>query len=96
MEAAWKPSVEDIAAYSGKYFSEELETYYSIVLNDSNNLVLRHRRIEDNLLKEAKPDMFNGSMPISVINFVRDNQGQVTGFKASNGRTTDVWFAKMK
>lgn len=95
-EAAWKPSTEDIAAYPGRYFSEELETYYSIVLNDSNRLVLRHRRTDDNLLKEAKPDMFNGSMPISVISFTRDGQGNITGFKASNGRTTDVWFTKLE
>lgn len=95
-EATWKPSTEDIAAYPGRYFSEELETYYSIVLNDSNKLVLRHRRTDDNLLKEVKTDMFNGSMPISVISFTRDGQGNITGFKASNGRTTDVWFTKLE
>jgi len=95
MEQAWHPSPEDIAAYTGKYFSEEMEAFYTVLLNDDKKLTLRHRRSGNIILLETKPDVFNGSLPMSVINFVRDDRGRVTGFKASNGRTTDVWFSKM-
>lgn len=95
MENAWKPSPEDIVQYSGRYFSEELETFYNIVVDDNNKLVLRHRRNGDILLGESKPDLFNGKMPMLIVKFIRDDQGKVTGFKASNGRTIDVWFKKM-
>ncbi len=91
---AWKPSAEDVAAYSGRYFSEELETWYTVTVNEENQLVLRHRRSGDTLINPNKPDHFNGSMPMAVVNFVRDEQNRVTGFKASNGRTTNVLFVK--
>jgi CubicO group peptidase (beta-lactamase class C family) len=96
MGDAWNPSGDDIAAYSGRYFSEELETWYTVTLNDENQLVLRHRRSGDIQIKPNKPDHFNGSMPIAVVNFVRDEQNRVTGFKASNGRTTNVLFVKQE
>ncbi len=94
-ENIWQPSPDDIAQYTGKYFSEELETFYTIDVGEDNKLLLRHRRTGDIILGESKPDVFNGKMPILVVKFMRDAQGKATGFKASNGRTIDVWFEKM-
>ena len=48
-----------------------------------------------NVLDANKPDSFNGNQAVSVVNFLRDDQGQITGFKASNGRTLNVLFSKM-
>jgi hypothetical protein len=42
MEVQWQPSEEEITSYTGKYFSEELESYYTVTLNDDKKLVLRH------------------------------------------------------
>jgi CubicO group peptidase (beta-lactamase class C family) len=95
MEVQWQPSEEEITSYTGKYFSEELESYYTVTLNNDNKLVLRHRRTGDIMLKENKRDEFNGTMPISVVSFVRDKENRITGFKASNGRATNVLFVKM-
>jgi hypothetical protein len=48
------------------------------------------------LLKENKRDEFNGSMPISVVSFIRDTENKITGFKASNGRAKNVLFVKLQ
>ncbi len=95
MEEAWKPSPEELSSYKGRYFCDELETFYLVEVNDSNRLVLRHRRIGDIELKANKPDSFNGTSTVSVVNFIRDDNGQITGFKASNGRALNVVFSKM-
>ncbi len=94
MDVTWNPSPEEIAMFSGRYYSEELETFFNITSNAENKLVLSNRRMGDIILRESKPDVFNGTMPVSMVNFIRDNEGRITGFKASNGRTTDVLFTK--
>ena len=90
----WHPSAKEIEMYSGRYYSEELETFYLVTSDKDANLVLKHRRSDDNVLHESKPDVFNGKMPVSMVTFIRDNKGQITGFKASNDRTSNVLFTK--
>lgn len=94
-EASWEPTPKELESYTGRYYSEELETFYVVAVNDSNQMVLRHRRAGDIVLDANKPDSFNGSEKISMVNFIRDSQGLITGFKASNGRTLNVLFTKM-
>ncbi len=92
--ATWHPSAEEIEMYSGRYYSEELETFYLVTSDDDGKLVLKHRRSDKIVLRESKPDVFNGKMPVSLVTFIRDNEGRITGFKASNGRTNNVLFTK--
>ena len=40
------PSLESLADYTGKYFSEELETFYTLTVKDSS-LTALHRNMED-------------------------------------------------
>ena len=40
--AAWKPTAADLGQFVGRYFSEELETFYTIAL-EHDTLVVRHR-----------------------------------------------------
>ncbi len=89
----WAPDEEALSAYVGRYFSEELETYYSVAIEDSA-LVMRHRRLEDIELTPGTEDNFTAGFPIAQVAFSRDDDSRVTGFKASSGRTRDVWFAK--
>jgi CubicO group peptidase (beta-lactamase class C family) len=92
-DEAWAPDVQALTAFVGRYFSEELETYYSVAIEDSA-LVMRNRRLEDIDLTPAKEDTFTGGFPIAQVVFSRDDDGRVTGFDASNGRTRDVRFTK--
>lgn len=91
----WNPGAEELAEYEGRYFSEELETYYTVVVRDST-LVVQHRRLEDIDLKAGTVDHFTAGYPLAQLEFSRDDAGQLTGFEASNGRTRDVWFEKLE
>jgi CubicO group peptidase (beta-lactamase class C family) len=93
-EPAWKPSDEDIKMYVGRYFSPELEAIYNVALNDEGKLVLQHRRYDDFPINADSKDVFTASFPIPNLTFVRDENGVVTGFNASSGRSTDVLFEK--
>ncbi len=94
-EEAWVPSEEDRAAYTGRYFSEELETFYTIVVQDSN-LVLQHRRMDDITLEPTDKDKFNGGFPIAEVTFERDDADAIVGFSVANGRTRGVKFEKQE
>jgi CubicO group peptidase (beta-lactamase class C family) len=93
-EPAWKPSEEDISMYTGRYFSEELEAFYSIAVNSDDELVLRHRRMDDMVLTAVKKDEYTATFPIPELKFIRNEKGEVTGFDASSGRSKGIIFEK--
>ncbi|MEZ4588913.1 MAG: serine hydrolase [Gemmatimonadales bacterium] len=89
---AWKPTAADLRQFEGRYFSEELETFYDVSL-ESDTLVVRQRRREDSKLAPGEMDRFAGG----GLNFAfeRDRNGQVIGFYVANGRTRDVRFERV-
>jgi len=89
----WEPTAEEMQAYSGRYYSEELQTFYTVAIEDSN-LVLQHYRLDDMAMTPGDVDSFSAGFPIAEMEFIRNEEGRVTGFKASNGRTRDVLFEK--
>ena len=89
---AWAPGAEELADFAGRFFSEELETFYDIVLEDGE-LALHHRRLDRATLTPGEEDHFSGGS-FSFL-FERDRNGQVIGFYLSNGRTRDVRFARV-
>ncbi len=86
-----EPATINFAEYVGSYFSEELETFYRVVEEDSK-LVLQHRRWDDIALTHTTGERFSGGFPIAEVEFKRDDSGEILGFSAGNGRTRDVWF----
>lgn len=91
-EAPWAPSADDLEVYAGRYFSEELEAFYTLVVED-DTLKIEHRRFEVGL-KANKEHEFTGGNPVAKVEFVTDDDGNVTGLKASSGRTRNIWFAR--
>ena len=89
----WTPSEEDLSIYTGRYFCEELETFYSVDLEEGS-LVIRHRRLEDIILSPSEKDKFVGEFPVANADFHRNEAGKVIGLNASNFRTRNVWFEK--
>ncbi|MFO7977446.1 MAG: serine hydrolase domain-containing protein [Bacteroidales bacterium] len=80
--------------YTGRYFSEEIQTHYTVVLEE-DSLYLRHYQMEDDLQMNATTeDTFSSAFPITSMHFVRGENGEITGFKASSGRTRGVLFEK--
>jgi len=91
--AAWEPTTEDLADFEGRYFSEELETFYTVALEDEA-LVVHRRRIDDATLSAGEEDAFSGGG--LNYSFERDRNGVVIGFYISNGRARDLRFERAR
>ncbi len=94
-EPLWTPEEEDLAMYTGRFFSEELEAFYTIVADEDGKLIMHHRRLDDIPLKAESKDYYTGSFPIMNLKFVRDDNDKVTGFNASSHRATGIFFEKL-
>jgi len=84
----------DLASYTGRYFSEEMETFYDLSVEDGK-LVIRHRRFGPVALTHTSGDSFSATLPVSSVVFKRDAQGNITGFDAGNGRARGIVFTKV-
>ncbi|MDT0677519.1 serine hydrolase [Autumnicola musiva] len=92
---SWKPQPEELKEYTGKYYSDEIETIYSINIEDEKLMLHNYQIAGPMPLNPADKDSFGSTFPISDLSFVRNEQGEISGFKASNGRTIGVFFRKM-
>ncbi len=90
---AWEPAEEDLADFAGRFFSDELETFYAFTVEDGT-LVLHQRRLDRAELEPGEEDRFSGG-GLSFA-FERDRNGQVIGFYLSNVRTRDVRFGRVR
>ena len=89
------PSKVNLTEYTGDYYSPELSTTYSILV-ESGKLIARHFRTGDVHLTAIKPDQFTGDRwYFGNIEFVRDNNNAITGCKVSTGRVRNLKFEKM-
>ena len=84
----------DLTKFVGRYFSEELETYYDLRVEEGK-LVIRHRRFGPVTLTHTSGDTFSGTLPVTQLVFKRDAAGNVTGFDAGNGRARGIVFQKV-
>ena len=84
---------EALADFEGRYFSDEVETFYTIVMQDGE-LVMQQRRLDDATLTPGQPDTFSGGG--FTFRFERDRNDQVIGFYLSSGRTRDVRFGRVR
>jgi hypothetical protein len=88
----YEPGLEELMAYTGRYFSPELDVFYKLELQDST-LVLRIRNTNKIKLSSLKKDLYKGDVFfIGEMAFQRDKGGQVRGFELSNGRTKGIRF----
>ncbi|MBL7865079.1 MAG: beta-lactamase family protein [Cyclobacteriaceae bacterium] len=86
-----KSSVK-LADYTGTFYSDELMTSYTLVV-EKDTIRGKHQRHDDlNIIPKA-PDTFETRFLGDLV-FVRDRGGKVTGFKASNGRVRNLAFKK--
>jgi CubicO group peptidase (beta-lactamase class C family) len=93
--AAWTPSATELQAYTGVYYSSELETRYEVVVQNGN-LTARHRRNGDIAMRPVRADNFRApAWYFSEIKFERDASGKVTGMRVSAGRVRNLWFQRL-
>ncbi|HQU85856.1 MAG TPA: serine hydrolase domain-containing protein [Pyrinomonadaceae bacterium] len=86
----------DLNDYEGKFYNDELEAIYTAKIVNGKLFLfhIRHGEIE---LNDAGKDKFTGRIEFPVeIEFVRNENGLITGFKVSNFGAKNVKFEKMK
>lgn len=87
-------SFDDMEEYTGRFFSEEIETIYDVAIVDSG-LVIQNYQMEDDLqLSAGSSDSFSSEFPLAEVKFNRNEKGEIIGFGASNGRVRGVVFDK--
>jgi hypothetical protein len=89
----WKPSADDLAAFAGRYYSEELGTEYRFEVVDGR-LGFRHRKLPDGVLDPTFENAF--TLRGRTLVFERGADGRVAGFRMSDGRVYDVAFARVE
>ena len=88
-------STDQLNAYSGRYFSEELEVFYDLRVADEG-LEIHHMGMAPISLTHRSGDDFSGSaFFVATISFERDASGGITGFTVDNVRTKGVRFSKV-
>jgi len=88
----WVADPKLFTQYTGTYYSEELAAEYKIYLKDGL-LEMSHRRGGEFTITPdiSVPDLFNGGVSIQ---FTRNNQKKISGFKLSGSRIKNITFIK--
>ena len=90
---AFKPDAVDVAAYAGRYSSDEAETEFTIAL-DAGELVLKQRPDVVRRMRAVEKDVF--AVPvIGTVTFRRDAAGRVTALSVRQDRVWDLRFARL-
>jgi CubicO group peptidase (beta-lactamase class C family) len=89
---SWAPTAGELSGYVGRYESAELETTYTISL-DNGKLMLHRRRSAAIALEPTASDTFTAER--ITYRFVRD-RGRVSGFLVEAGRTRNLRFELVK
>ena len=88
-------SPEQLTAFEGDYYTEELDTTYTIVMHE-DGLVAQHRRHDDIVLTYADGHFLGDAWFFPEIHFIRDNTGRVTGFRLTGNRVRNLHFGKKR
>lgn len=90
------PKSIKLSDYTGVFYSPELETRYTIVL-EGDKLKATHIRNEPCEMHLVSNGIFNAdAWYMGRIEFIKNSQGVVTGMKVSSGRTKNVKFDKLQ
>ena len=84
---------EQLTEFEGDYYTEELDTTYTIRVRE-DGLVAQHIRHNDILLTYADSHFHGDSWFFPEIHFTRDDAGQVTGFRLTGNRVRNLSFEK--
>lgn len=88
----WTASVNELMAIEGDYWSDELETVYHLFV-ENEQLIIQHRWLGNIPLKPIAADLFSAELGF-FVKFVRNKDGNISGFNANSGRTLNVFFER--
>ena len=84
---------EQLTEFKGDYYTEELDTTYTIGVR-GNQLVAQHIRHDDILLTYAGDHFLGDAWFFPEVRFTRDDTGQVRGFRLTGNRVRNLYFEK--
>jgi hypothetical protein len=85
---------KDLEAFQGVYWSDELETEYTVKLKDGK-LTAEHIRHGTVDLLPTMPDQFaTRTWFMAEVKFQRDQSGKVSGMTLGGGRLTGILFKR--
>jgi len=89
-----KPIIKELEEYSGKYYSSEIETWYTLSIEGTDIYIhhIRHGKIK---LKRVYQDILEGEWPINMVEIKRNGNGIIQGLQITNGRVRNLWFKKI-
>ena len=91
----WKPTQEELSLYTGRYYSDELDTFYVISIEDSR-LKISHTRHGDNFLTAKEKDVFSTNQwYLGEFMFNRSKDHKVEQVSISNGRVRNLTLDKI-
>ena len=83
------------AEFAGRYYSPEIEAYYSITEKDGV-LSLEHRKFSTVTLKNIAPDQFTSSnWWMDHLRFIRNKSGKIIAFEVNAGRIQHLRYDKL-
>jgi CubicO group peptidase (beta-lactamase class C family) len=92
------PTPEQLTQYAGRYYSPELDIYWTIEASD-DHLIAERRKYVDSRLTPVFTDAFSddwtplmGYPTTYLVVFERDEQGAVTGLRVSGTRVRNLQF----
>ena len=88
-----KPSLKELSAYAGTYWSDELDARVTVVARDSV-LVVRQSPRDSLVFRPTIPDTFESSG--GTVQFSRDRHGVPTAFGIWAGRARNMRFTRVK
>jgi hypothetical protein len=95
---AYEPAnytIEQLKQFEGTYYSEELSTFYDLVVKNGK-LTAVHPRLSDIEFTPIMADLFSGNrFFMGLVQFERNTQ-KVTALKVSSGRVRNLRFEKQR
>ena len=92
----WLVKVKEVnpSDYLGRYYNDELSTYYDLVAKD-NSLYLTQPKLDDVKIEQINEAYFSShNRNFSDIRFKRDHLGEISGFSVSNGGVENMVFLR--
>ncbi|MFP4081736.1 MAG: serine hydrolase domain-containing protein [Candidatus Aminicenantes bacterium] len=86
-----KPTPAQLREYEGEYHSEELEVTFKLALKEGK-LYFVHRHAPEPPLLPTLQDRF--TVRGFTIRFIRDQRGEISGFKLNAGRVRNLRFVR--
>ncbi|WP_162339625.1 serine hydrolase domain-containing protein [Cyclobacterium salsum] len=92
--SSWKPEKTELKVYEGEYYSEDLNTRFTITV-DENQLIASNENHEKIILTPKDKDLFSGSQwYFENIRFNRSDEGNIDAMLVSGFRIKNIPFKK--